>query len=87
MVDRNASGDDLNHKITMKISMLEPERIPCGPTKDERKVRLLEDAQALALSRYFPNPRCLLRACQTRHGVSLLAAVARAANGVPRTEV
>ena len=44
MVDGNASGDDLNHKITMKISMLEPERIPCGPMKGERKVQLTSRA-------------------------------------------
>jgi hypothetical protein len=87
MVDGNASGDDLNHKITMKISMLEPERIPCGPMKDECKVHLLEDAPGAGALSIFSESAVPPPTSQTLHGVSLLAADARAANGVPRTVV
>jgi hypothetical protein len=35
VVDRSAGCDDPTIRITIKISMLQPERIPCGPKKDE----------------------------------------------------
>jgi len=65
-----------------EISMLQPERIPCGPTKDERKVHLLEDdsgAGPLSISSEskVPSP-CLEQAgeleitgCGKNHGEGL----------------